>query len=194
MLNSFKKFEFFIHETKRNVFLRFSFILLIVLVYFLFMISHYGIANGFSVTILTWSFFVLCTPIADAGFLLDFPIRFITGTKMIISEIFVWVISVALASYFFIYSPETFSYTVLLKIFEKILANPFPYWIIIIISMVGTFLSIYFGDELFDTIKHIHRIKHKKHKNKYRLILLLFFIILIVVIYNFLLKDFNIKF
>ena len=52
-----------------------KFLLLIALfaLYFLYLIYEYGIQDGGLVTLLTWSFFVLCTPVADAGFLLDFP-------------------------------------------------------------------------------------------------------------------------
>ena len=49
--------------------------------YFVYLVYEYGIEDGGMVTLLTWSFFVLCTPVADAGFLLDFPIPFIVQSQ-----------------------------------------------------------------------------------------------------------------
>src|SRR6056297_2035506 len=84
------------HETKRNVLFRFLFVLILFLAYLIFMNFKYGAKDGFLVTLLTWSFFIFCTPIADAGFLLDFPIRIITGIKMAYTETFVWIIAIAI--------------------------------------------------------------------------------------------------
>jgi hypothetical protein len=59
------------HETKRHILIKFLLVLFVFIIYFGFI----ALKDGFYVTILTWSFFVLCTPVADAGFLLDFPFR-----------------------------------------------------------------------------------------------------------------------
>ncbi|OYT57846.1 MAG: hypothetical protein B6U68_01330, partial [Candidatus Aenigmarchaeota archaeon ex4484_14] len=61
-----KKSEYVLHETKRNVLVRFLLIVAIFVSYFALVSIRYGIQNGLMVTILTWSFFVFCTPIADA--------------------------------------------------------------------------------------------------------------------------------
>jgi hypothetical protein len=53
--------------------MKFSLVLLIFLGYFIFIAKKYGLQQGLFVSTLSWSFFVLCTPVADAGFLLDFP-------------------------------------------------------------------------------------------------------------------------
>ncbi|MCD6523056.1 MAG: hypothetical protein J7K68_04870, partial [Candidatus Diapherotrites archaeon] len=63
------------HETKRSALFKFLAVLGIVLIYFSFVSMKYGLDKGLLVGLLTWSFFVFCTPIADAGFLLDFPLR-----------------------------------------------------------------------------------------------------------------------
>jgi hypothetical protein len=78
-----------------------KFLLLVALfaLYFLYLIYEYGIQDGGLVTLLTWSFFVLCTPVADAGFLLDFPIRLLYKIKMIYTEIIVWILAISLSAY-----------------------------------------------------------------------------------------------
>ncbi len=187
------KSEYILHETKRNVLFRFLSILTIVLLYFIFMSYKYGINDGFSVTLLTWAFFVLCTPIADAGFILDFPLRVIAKIRMIYSEIFVWFVALSSIIFNLVFNIEIFDKTTILKLFKVILLNPIPYWIIILISMAGTFLSIYFGDELLDIARHKHRKKYQKHKNKHKIIIILFVIILLISFYFYMITKLGIN-
>lgn len=145
------------YETKRHVLIKFSLVVFIFLGYFFFISQEYGAGQGLFVTFLTWSFFVTCTPIADAGFLLDFPIRLITGLRMIASEVFVWVFAISLNLYSFFLYPEVYNKTEILNLFKHILEKPMPFWAIILISIIGTFVSIKFGDELMDKVRHRER-------------------------------------
>jgi len=181
------------HETKLRVLLKFSLVLLIFVGYFIFIAQKYGIEQGFLVAALSWSFFVLCTPIADAGFLIDFPLRLITGIRMFLSEIIVWGLAISLNFYAFFYNPEIYSRTKILILFEHILNNPFPFWSIILISAVGTFFSIRFGDELLDKVKHKERVLHQKHKHNYNLIVMIFIFVFAIILYDFLLKQLGIN-
>jgi hypothetical protein len=189
-----KKMHLLVHETKRRVLIKFGLILAIFVVYFLFIARQYGIGDGFLVALLSWSFFVLCTPIADAGFLIDFPLRLITKIKMLFLEIAVWIFAISLNLYAFFFNPEIYAKTELLKLFEKILENPFPFWGIIVISMIGTFVSINFGDELMDTVSHSERNFHAKHKNKHRFIVMIFLFAIAFAFYEFLIKKIGINF
>jgi len=181
------------HETKRHVLIKFLLVLSVFMAYFIFIAQRYGIKEGFFVSALTWSFFVLCTPIADAGFLIDFPLRLITKIKMFVSELFVWIVAIALNLYAFTITPEIYSKTKILVLFKHILEQPFPFWIIIFLSMIGTFLSIKFGDELLDKVKHKERKTYNKHKHKYRLIIMIFLFTMIFVLYDFLLKKLGVN-
>jgi hypothetical protein len=186
--------KFFLqHETKRSVLLKFLLVLLIFLSYFIFIATKYGLQQGFFVSLLSWSFFVLCTPVADAGFLLDFPIRLITHIKMTVSELFVWTVAISLNLYAFLFQPEIYSKTKLLSFFKHILEQPIPFWSIIILSATGTFLSIKFGDELLDKAHHHERKKYHKHKNKFRLIFMFFLFLITFILYDFLLKKLGIN-
>jgi len=102
------------HETKRNVLMKFILVLSVFIGYFIFISNEYGIQEGFFVSILTWSFFVLCTPVADAGFLIDFPLRLITNIKMLFAESFIWIIAISLNIYAFFFSPEIYTKTKIL--------------------------------------------------------------------------------
>jgi len=189
---AFQAIECEIHEHPS---FRFLAILLIFIIYITFSIIKFGGEKGLLVSFLTWSFFVLCTPIADAGVLLDFPIRMITGLKMVYSEIFVWVVAISLNIYSFTISQGLYDSTLILKVFHNILIEPFPYYSIIILSGIGTFLSVLFGDELID-LSYGHkneRTHHKSHHLKYKIIAFIILFIFIFVIYDLLLHHMNIE-
>ena len=148
---------------------------------------------GISITLLTWSFFVFCTPIADAGFLLDFPMRVITGIRMLHSEMIVWTFAFLLNIYFLFTNPQIYSSTLLLKLFYTIITHPFPYWIIVVLSALGTFMSVFFADELLDVMSHKERKHYHKHISKFYLVAFLFLIAGIVFLYNYLLSQLGIN-
>ena len=180
-------------ETKKHVFFRYLLLILILIAYLWYTIHQFGAEDGILVTFLTWSFFVFCTPIADAGFLVDFPARLLIKVRMIHSELFVWGVAAVLNVFAILTNPGIYEKTILLQLFHKILTNPFPYWGIIILSAVGTFFSIYFGDELLDVARHKDRVKYRKHINKYRIIVFIFIIVMTLVLYNFLLKSIGVN-
>ena len=182
------------HETKRTVLTRFLIILSIFIIYLAFLISRDGGREGLLTTLFTWSIFVLCTPIADAGFLIDFPVRLFTRIRMVYSESIVWCVAILLNIFGFFLFPSVYNKTGLLKLFKLILTNPFPYWLIIILSAMGTFLSIYFGAELMDVSLHKKRKKHRKHKHKHLIITIIFLIVSIMLLYYHLIYRWGISF
>ncbi|MGP1782744.1 hypothetical protein ACTTBJ_21250, partial [Shewanella frigidimarina] len=127
--------------------------------------------TGFALAILSWSFFVLCTPVADGGFLIAFPVRLLFKVKMATTQVVLWFIAVGVNVYFISFSESTYQLTFLTRLLEHILTQPIPYWSILAISAVGTFLSVYFGDEMMDVVTHKDRVKHHQHGFKYRVIL-----------------------
>ena len=195
-MNAFKnlkKSKYLLHETKKSVLFRFLLIVGIVVSYFAFISFRYGVNQGFGITILTWTFFIFCTPIADAGFLIDFPFRLITGFRMIYSETTVWITGFLINLFVFTHYPQLYGKTIILKLFYQIITHPFPYWGIIFISALGTFISVYFGDELVDVAKHRERKKFQKHYKKYKFVIFVFLVILVVVLYDFMLNNLGIS-
>lgn len=182
----------YLSQIKNNHWLKFSLLCLVLLCYFFYVNYKYDAITGGVSSLLVWSLFVLCTPVADAGFLLDFPLKILFNIKMYISELFVWLVAIIINLIVFNFYPEYYDKTIATKLFYLILSNPFPYWSIILISGLGTFLSIYFGDEIIDTVndnqsfKGIYRAKH------FILIILGFFAIIIFLYYE-LLEKLNIK-
>ena len=185
--------DFLKEETKKHSLIRYILLILVLTAYFLFVSYKFGAVNGLLVTILSWSFFVFCTPLADAGFILDFPVRLITGMRMVYSEMIVWGIAALINIFVLAFHSELYNKTLILKLFHYVISQPFPYGGIILLSAVGTFLSVYFGDELIDIVEHKERKLYKKHRKKHRLIILLFIIIVIISLYYFLIKHIGIE-
>jgi hypothetical protein len=180
------------HETHREVAIKFILLLAVLLAYFAYLSYEYGFATGGIVAAITWSFFVLCTPVADAGFLLDFPIRLLFGIRMLFSEIIVWLIAIAINAYALLFNENLYDTTILTSLFKTIILTPYPYWSIIVLSGFGTFLSIYFGDEMLDVIRHRNRVKYHQHAFKLKVIAVIGLFVLIFLSYYFLLDSLNI--
>ena len=145
------------HAPSRQVLWKFAALLALAVGYFFYLGLTYDFATGGVAVALTWSFFVLCTPVADAGFLLDFPLRLLFGIRMIVSELAVWALAIVLNLATLMLAPEYYQTTFLTRIFGEILLTPWPYWGVILLSGIGTFLSVRFGDELMDVMHHRER-------------------------------------
>ncbi|RMD51915.1 hypothetical protein D6827_01120, partial [Candidatus Parcubacteria bacterium] len=130
------------YHGKKRIFFRFLVILLIFIAYLIFIVLKFGAAQGIYVSLLTWSFFVLCTPVADAGFLVDFPVRLLLKVKMIYSEVVIWAIAIGLNVYTLLTHDWVYDSTVVLSVFKLILLHPWPYWGVVLLSAAGTFVSI----------------------------------------------------
>lgn len=172
---------------------KFIFLLLCLIAYSVYATKEYGLEYGISITALTWAFFVMCTPVADAGFLIDFPVRLAVNIRMFYTEIGVWVIAILINVLALAAMPGVYEKTLLLKLFYHIMLNPYPFWAIIFLSGIGTFLSIHFGDELVDAVSYNNRTEHAKHKLKHDFILFLFVILLVVLLYDFLLMELGVE-
>jgi hypothetical protein len=181
------------HPPKREGLIKFLLLLVVLLGYFGYLSWEYGLATGGIVAALTWSFFVLCTPVADAGFLLDFPVRLITGLRMFVTEILVWVVAITVNLGALYVAPEVYESTFLTSLFYKILTTPWPYWSIIVLCGVGTFLSVKFGDELLDVASHKDRDYHHKHGFKHKLIVMAALILVIVWAYYHLIESLGVR-
>lgn len=181
------------NTAKHKVLLKFLALLALFIAYFIYLSMKFDMATGVMVAMLTWSFFVLATPIADAGFLLDFPLRLILGVRMFISEIFVWVVAILINFFALIFSPQDYDKTFLTGLLKKIIITPYPYWIIIILSGIGTFLSIRLGDDFLDAVSHKEGESQCKKGFKKKMIIFISVLILVVVGYYYLLESLGIS-
>lgn len=180
------------NETHSESLFKFLALISIVIAYFLYMSWKYDASTGLVASILTWSFFVLCTPVADGGFILAFPIRLLFKVKMSITQTVLWFVAVGINIFYMSINPGSYDLTFITKLLKHILSEPYPYWSILIISALGTFLSIFFGDEMMDIASHKERKINHRHGAKYRSIIVLGLGILTVVAYYYLLNSLHV--
>jgi hypothetical protein len=169
---------------QRQVWIKFALLCALLVFYVAYLTYHYNFRTGGIAALLTWSFFVLCTPVADAGLLLDFPLRLIFGIRMIVSELAVWALAILVNIAALLYGAGYYETTLVTQIMYQIITTPYPYWGIVFLSAAGTFLSIHFGDELMDVLHHRDRDFFHSHHFKYELILGLFFVAIIFIYYE----------
>lgn len=175
-----------------NGFKKFLLLCLLLVSYTGYLSYKYDFATGGLASLLSWSFFVLCTPVADAGFLFAFPLRLLFGVRMIISQIFVFIFAVSSTAYILIYHSHYFLTTKLTKIYYNILIIPYPYWAIIVVSTIGTFLSIILGDKLFDFVSLKKKSKNERKKHFYKSLPAIIIFTSTVILYYYLIKAMNI--
>ncbi len=181
------------HQTHKETVIKFIVLASILIIYFGYMSWKFDASTGFGLALLTWSFFVLCTPVADGGFILAFPIRLLFGVKMAITQLVIWFIAISINLVMLATSESTYQLTFITKLLHHILTQPIPYWSILAISAVGTFLSIYFGDEMMDVTAHKDRRKHHQHGFKYKIVLLVGMGAITIAAYYHLLRSLNIS-
>lgn len=174
--------------------LRFLLLLGVLIAYFGYLSWEYGLASGGLAAALTWSFFVLCTPIADAGFLLDFPVRLIVGLRMMYTEIMVWILAGGMNFAALSYSPDSYGNTALTRLLKEILLHPWPYWSIIALCATGTFVSIIFGDHVYDAAEeHMANAKSKKSASKIKMAAMIALFIAVFGVYYHLVQTLGIE-
>ena len=169
---------------KKQVLYKFFLLCVLLVGYFAYLSFEYNLITGGIAPALTWTFFVLCTPIADAGFLLDFPLRILFSIRMLFSEIAVWCIAITVNIVSLLYFTEYYETTKLTMLLHEVLTNPYPYWSVILLSGAGTFLSIRFGDELMDVAHHKDRTFFHRHGFKHEIIILVFFVAVFIGYYE----------
>lgn len=169
---------------KKQVPYKFMLLCILLVSYFSYLSFQYDVRTGGIASALTWSFFVLCTPISDAGFLLDFPLRLLFGIRMLFSEIAVWALAITINVVSMLYLADYYETTKLTMLLHAILTMPYPYWSVILLSAAGTFLSIRFADELMDVAHHRDRNFFHSHAFKHEIIMIAFFVLVLVGYYK----------
>lgn len=181
------------HQTHRESLWRFLALIGLLAAYFTYMSWKFDAATGAWLALLSWSFFVLCTPVADGGFIIAFPARLLFGTRMLTTQMIVWVLAIVINIAELNFSPANYENTALTRLLLTILTTPWPYWSILAISAVGTALSIWFGDEMMDVTIHADREIHHKHGFKHSTLLIIGLGVLTVLAYYQLLSDLRIS-
>ncbi len=181
------------HSIKSSKLTRFLLLLATVLVFLFFMSYKFGLQEGLEITVLVWTFFVLCTPLAVADLLLDVPIRMITRGRMITSHTVVWLIAIFINIVVLYHAPGIYNVHPLLEILRHVLVNPIPYWSLMGLCLIGTFLSLEMADEVVDEVEDELHIRRHKHHTMLHYAILTLLIAGLLLIYDLLIKEIGIE-
>lgn len=181
------------HPTHRESLWRFLALIGLLVAYFAYMSWRYDAATGAWSALLSWSFFVLCTPVADGGFIVAFPVRLLFGTRMLVSQVAVWVVAIIANFAALEFAPDRYQDAALTRLLYTILTTPWPYWSILAIAAAGTGLSIVFGDEMLDVTRHEDRKTYHRHGFKHRLLVVVGLGVLTILAYYQLLHELGVS-
>ncbi len=109
-----------------------------------FLISSYGIKNGFYSTILIWSFYILCIPASHGKNIIGYPCWLIFK-KIPSTEPYLWTAMVIFNIISFIFYPRIYELTFPTQFLYVILMNPMPCWFAFLASFPGTFYRSLIG-------------------------------------------------
>jgi len=102
---------------------------------------------------------------------------------MLILEIAIWCFTIIINLLSLNYFSEYYGTTELTKVFHLILIIPYPYWGIVLLSAIGTFLSIHFGDEMIDIVHHDWKTLFRKPSYRHKLIIMVVIFAIIIIGY-----------
>jgi hypothetical protein len=130
-----------------------------------------GIGPGLERTALTWAFLVFLTPMPLAGVLIELPLKFLTKHSMMKIQAIVWGTGLAITISALAFFPQAFSSTSILVLFLHVLSNPFPYWGLLGLCAMGTFISVHLIDDVVDEVKDEMHHKHRKRMSLFQVAL-----------------------
>ena len=112
---------------------------------------------------------------------------------MVKTEIVVWLLSLGLNIYVLVNNAVIYNSTIFLKLLKYIMTNPNPYWLILVLSAIGTLLSTVFADELIVVASERKRKLHQKHARIWLMVLSAGIVLLAVVLYQVLLQQLHVR-
>jgi len=154
-------------------------IVILFLFTFIFFVVYNGFLKGCIKTIFIWAFFILCTPIPEAGLLVSLPLKKYVNISIHISQIVISFIALMILIYFYYYEKKTINSCLIGKLFLELIK--YKYFSIIAISIISSIFTSEFIDNLIDNYINNEKIYNIQFK--------LFMIACFVLFYSFILNS-----
>ena len=132
------------------------FLTIVVLIFFFYPIVMFGFVKGVLIGFLTWSVYILSIPAAH-GYYIFGPIARFIGTKPWQSEPIMLLSAIIFNIFMAILFRPLYHATFFTRHLFRIISKPNPYWLMIVISSLGTLYYYLVGEEQF-------RVHYKFHK------------------------------
>ncbi|QQR48884.1 hypothetical protein IPF37_04970 [bacterium] len=133
-------------EKKKLSYLKYIALISFVSFNFFYYISIYGIKHGTLLALLIWSCYALCIPAGHGQLLLGFPLRLVTD-RPIFTEPFFWSFAVIINIFSYFFEPYIYYQTIPTYLLYRIIVNPNPYWLIFLVSGLGTFFTFIINED-----------------------------------------------
>lgn len=104
---------------------------------------HYGFLAALVLTLLTWTFFMLCTPLNKGGMLVAPILYFTTHHRFQYTELAVWLAAIAMNALAIFSYPMLYTATTITSLLYYILTHPWPCWVIVALSLCATLYNIF---------------------------------------------------
>jgi len=120
-----------------------------------YLIITTGLITGLHAALLTWSFFILCIPADHGNILLGTPIRLFRH-KPFFTQPFLWIGAFILNAITFTFFPMIYTVTIPTHLLLRMIENPYPCWLVFLVSGIGTMYPILIGNEKFYANRYLH--------------------------------------
>ena len=155
----------------------------VLVILFLFLLIFYIIYNGYVkgciMGLFVWAFFIVSTPIPEAGLLVSLPLKRYLNISIHISQTFVSLLALFVIYYLYFNEYKTINKCIIGKLFTSL--NNFKYYSIIIISIICSIFTSEFIDNIIDNYINKEKINYIHFK--------LGFIAFLIIIYSFLMNS-----
>jgi hypothetical protein len=130
--------------------IKFSFVLLLFSLFtILFFFKEGNLAVATQLTLLCWSFYILCFPAFHGKITLGIPFQFLTGKILLYPEIYMWSGALLLNLFFSLQAPAIYFKTITTHLLYQIFTTPWPFCLIIIVCGLGTLYKFIVGSQNF---------------------------------------------
>jgi hypothetical protein len=129
-----------------------SFLILLFLSFYL----NHNFTTSITATFITWSFYIICVPAYHGKYILGIPYKFLTGKKFLYPERILWGSALIFNSIIIFKYNSFYETTIITNLFYQILSTPWPQWLIIFVSAIGTFYRSIIGYEKYYKYKYIN--------------------------------------
>lgn len=142
-------------EKQKTYLVIYDFIVLIFLIVLITYVSYNGYVKGCIKSLFIWGFFVLCTPVPEAGLIITLPLKRYLNVPMHISQTIVSFSALIILTYFYLYEKNIIKSYKIGKIFIELIT--LKYFSIIILSILSSILT----SQLIDNFINHYIYKHK---------------------------------
>jgi len=121
---------------------------------FVYQIYLYGFAVGSYISLLIWSLYILCIPVAHGRFFIGTPLHYFTG-RHYLPELFIWTLAASLNIFTFIFIPRVYQTSMLTYFLYRILITP-RYWSLLLITLCGVWYRLMARSKLIPFSRNVH--------------------------------------